>query len=142
MTYDTSQPSIYLCKLLIIFSIVGDQQYHPSACYMLIVIIILLGIARPYKQRSHYVVNVIFFTSMLIVYLSITITLEGIYFHDILYSTLRRSLNVIATDVPTSVRVSYISQSYLTFEDKESDYNLNSEEKEEKIQNRFPIACS
>ncbi len=70
---------------------------------MLIAIIILLGIARPYRKKWHNLINITLFTSMLIVYLSITISLEAIYFHNISFSKLLHSLRAIAIYVPVFV---------------------------------------
>ncbi len=43
------------------------RDYHPSTCYMVIANIVLLGIARPYRNKWHNVINIALFTSMLII---------------------------------------------------------------------------
>ena len=57
----------------------GERAYHPLSCYMLILVIILLAISRPHKNIWHNVIDITLFTSVLIVYMSITFQLEGIY---------------------------------------------------------------
>ncbi len=90
-----------------VFFIFRDLQYHTSACYMLIAIIILLGIARPYRKKWHNVINITLFTSMLTLYLAITTSLEEIYFHNIIFPKLLRSLRVVAIYIPIFVPLLY-----------------------------------
>ncbi len=52
-------------------SLLGVFQYHSFTSYLLLGIVILLGIARPYRNNWHNVINATLFTSMLIFYISI-----------------------------------------------------------------------
>ena len=63
---------------LMIYNVTG-QQYHPLSCYMLIFVIILLVIARPHKNIWHNVIDITLFTSVLVIYMSVTFQLEEIY---------------------------------------------------------------
>ncbi len=64
-------------------SILGVLQYHSFTSYLLMGIVMLLGIARPYRNKWHNVINITLFTSMFIFYFALITSLELIYFHDI-----------------------------------------------------------
>ncbi len=80
---------------MVLFSLTGVLEYHPSASYVLLTVVIILCIARPFKSKWHNAINITFFLVLLAVYLSIVFQFEGIYFHNSGYNRLRNILGYI-----------------------------------------------
>ena len=92
---------------LTIYIVTGGRAYYPLSCYMLIFVIILLAIARPHKNIWHNVIDITLFTSVLIIYMSVTFQLEGIYSNLIAGNTVRYMLYKQATEIPIFIPPMY-----------------------------------
>ncbi len=57
----------------------------------------LLGIARPYRNKWHNVINITLFTSMLMFYFSLTVAMEETYFRGIKDKFYRPNRAIIET---------------------------------------------
>ena len=90
-----------------IYIITGEQTYHPLSCYMLILVIILLAIARPHKNKWHNVIDITLFTSVLISYMSFTFLVEGIYSNLISGNTVRYFLYMRTIQIPIFISPMY-----------------------------------
>ncbi len=79
---------------VIIPPLVGFLQYHSFTGYLMMGIVILLGIARPYRNKWHNVINITLFTSMFISYFSLISSLEKIYLHGFIRNSYYRYSNL------------------------------------------------
>ncbi len=62
---------------LLIYLLMGPSQYHPMASYMLLIVVMSLALARPFKNKWHNIINTALFTALLVTYLSIVFQLES-----------------------------------------------------------------
>ena len=78
--YLHSFPAIYMMEQLtnlLIFSSLGFEYYHAAASLMLMVIIFLVAIGRPYRNKWHSMINLAFFSTTFICYISLVIQWSG-----------------------------------------------------------------
>ncbi len=62
---------------LFIHLLMGPSQYYPMASYMLLIVVMSLAVARPFKNKWHNIINTALFTALLVTYLSIVFQLES-----------------------------------------------------------------
>ena len=78
--YLRSFPAIYLMAQvtnLLILVYFGIEQYHSAASLNLMVIIVLVAIARPYKNKWHNVITLTLFSSIFIAYITVVFQLTA-----------------------------------------------------------------
>ena len=71
--YFRSFSAIYMIAQLtnlLIFSTLGFEYYHAAASLMLMMIISLVAIARPYRNKWHNIITLAMFSAVLIVYIT------------------------------------------------------------------------
>ena len=62
---------------LLIYLLMGPSLYHLMASYMLLIVVMSLALARPFKNKWHNIINTALFTALLVTYLSIVFQLES-----------------------------------------------------------------
>ena len=78
--YLRSFPAVYMIAQLtnlLIFSTLGFEYYHAAASLMLMVIIFLVAIARPYKNKWHNFITLAMFSAAFISYSTFAFQLHG-----------------------------------------------------------------